>query len=372
MSGAEAIAGLSLAANIIQIVTFTRDVIVTYKSIEDSHTPDPRLTQICEAVKETYEQLLSDTNSHVLPMGREQQALVQGAQKCVVRIEELSKIVPRLSVPANSSRSRKTMIAIGHSFSSLWNKREVAALEKDLERYQALVDTHLLHIISGNVRSSEAQNLRSFGELDERLKKLLSSYNTENATLQAFIAEQSEETQTCIRNTGKHITTHVDHQLVATEQVIRSDITALEKSRLDEKVKAEQEERQRRVLESLYFPERNSRWNRIEENYPNTFRWVFSVPGEPQSEDEDSGEARSDSSDDSDSQGAGSQDDSDSSASNSDDSDTNSEVPVAQSFVPWLRSDSKLFWISGKPASGKSTLMKYIISNPKTLKHSRE
>lgn len=32
----------------------------------------------------------------------------------------------------------------------------------------------------------------------------------------------------------------------------------------------------------------------------------------------------------------------------------------------WLRSSDPIFWISGKPGSGKSTLMKYLVSNPRT------
>jgi hypothetical protein len=38
-------------------------------------------------------------------------------------------------------------------------------------------------------------------------------------------------------------------------------------------------------------------------------------------------------------------------------------------FTKWLESGSGIFWIQGKPGSGKSTLMKFIVSNPRTLKH---
>lgn len=36
------------------------------------------------------------------------------------------------------------------------------------------------------------------------------------------------------------------------------------------------------------------------------------------------------------------------------------------SFSNWLRSTEKVYWISGKPGSGKSTLVKYLIDNPQT------
>lgn len=32
----------------------------------------------------------------------------------------------------------------------------------------------------------------------------------------------------------------------------------------------------------------------------------------------------------------------------------------------WLRSSHPVFWITGKPGSGKSTLMKYLVNNPRT------
>lgn len=35
-------------------------------------------------------------------------------------------------------------------------------------------------------------------------------------------------------------------------------------------------------------------------------------------------------------------------------------------IAPWLESDSALYWLSGKPGSGKSTLMKYLVEHPET------
>ncbi|KAL7938271.1 hypothetical protein V8C35DRAFT_276650 [Trichoderma chlorosporum] len=40
-------------------------------------------------------------------------------------------------------------------------------------------------------------------------------------------------------------------------------------------------------------------------------------------------------------------------------------------LTSWLQNDEKLFWISGKPASGKSTFMKYIYNNPLTTEYLR-
>jgi hypothetical protein len=41
-------------------------------------------------------------------------------------------------------------------------------------------------------------------------------------------------------------------------------------------------------------------------------------------------------------------------------------------FVDWLTSDESIFWISGRPGSGKSTLMKFIVEHPNTLRGLKE
>ena len=67
------------------------------------------------------------------------------------------------------------------------------------------------------------------------------------------------------------------------------------------------------ILDSLKFQQMNFRHSKIQESHPQTFEWAFS-----------------------------------------------------NNFSTWLRSSERLFWISGKPGSGKSTLMKYLVENPET------
>src|SRR6185295_2739520 len=46
--------------------------------------------------------------------------------------------------------------------------------------------------------------------------------------------------------------------------------------------------------------------------------------------------------------------------------DINSRSPNLSKFAVWLQGDHPIFWISGKPGAGKSTLMKFISSSPTT------
>ena len=38
----------------------------------------------------------------------------------------------------------------------------------------------------------------------------------------------------------------------------------------------------------------------------------------------------------------------------------------SEKFLPWIRSPEPIYWISGKPGSGKSTLMKFLVDNERT------
>jgi hypothetical protein len=67
------------------------------------------------------------------------------------------------------------------------------------------------------------------------------------------------------------------------------------------------------VLESLNFDQMDFRHSKIRDAHPNTFSWMFS-----------------------------------------------------QHFKSWLKDPEPIYWISGKPGSGKSTLMKYLVDNCQT------
>lgn len=80
-----------------------------------------------------------------------------------------------------------------------------------------------------------------------------------------------------------------------------------------------------RLLGSLFFPEIESREEQIQEAFEGTCRWIFDSSANEQS--------------------------------------TNRPW---SNFRRWLEADNGMYWISGKPGSGKSTLMKYIVKEDLT------
>ncbi|KAK5082970.1 hypothetical protein LTR05_006852 [Lithohypha guttulata] len=71
------------------------------------------------------------------------------------------------------------------------------------------------------------------------------------------------------------------------------------------------------IADKLFFPEILQRYETIEERYGDTLDWIFDPPED--------------------------------------------EQPPWDSFVDWLSDGDSIYWVSGKPGSGKSTLMKYLV-----------
>jgi hypothetical protein len=84
----------------------------------------------------------------------------------------------------------------------------------------------------------------------------------------------------------------------------------------------------RKILRYLWFPTIALRENQIHEAYANTYQWIFDNPG--------------------------------------------AESQPWDSFVEWLENGSGIYWVNGKAASGKSTLMRYISHHPQMHTHLKE
>jgi hypothetical protein len=86
------------------------------------------------------------------------------------------------------------------------------------------------------------------------------------------------------------------------------------------------EQMQLQILRQLDFRDRLDRHNRIPVAHAETFQWIFATQEELLKRD-------------------------------------------FKSFADWLKGDDKLYWITGKPGSGKSKLMKFIVSDQRTRQH---
>ncbi len=157
----------------------------------------------------------------------------------------------------------------------------------------------------------------SFATLNQDLQRFISAYAAGQSSL-------SDLVMTASSTTTNAVTSHIDEALS----------NGLESLHLS----AQREESRRRLLASLKFAGMNERRNHVSESYRDTFRWVFEdAPGFGTAGGE---------------------------------SNTGGQPPSQKwpSFPQWLSSkpeaDGTIYWISGKPGSGKSTLFRFMVTSP--------
>lgn len=110
-----------------------------------------------------------------------------------------------------------------------------------------------------------------------------------------------------------------------------------------------------RLIGSLKFDRMNERRSEVTPSHPNTFTWMLQ-----DGSDVERSQRSSESFDNE--HGSISED-------RTDDWELSNATDSWDSFSDWLRSTHSVYWISGKPGSGKTTLMKYLLGQPQTQKY---
>ena len=142
--------------------------------------------------------------------------------------------------------------------------------------------------------------------------------------------------------TDQHLDTR-DHVTAETTKVMEHFDSGLRADNM----RKDEERIRTRLLSTLWFPEMNDRENRIKEVTEETVEWIFFEPTsvreyEIYGFDPETAETNS----------------------------TARDPPNQPTkFQEWLHSSQPMFWICGKPGSGKSSLMKYLIKNRRTREY---
>lgn len=142
----------------------------------------------------------------------------------------------------------------------------------------------------------------------------------DNTSLSNQLAQLSKDLARCHIPASNQLRKEIDKIIHANEeqhditrQYVATTVTGAMNNMKKESLTQQQYEK---VVESLTYKEINSRMNEITRSYPDTFEWMFDNH--------------------------------------------------CDSFASWLAGDEPLYWIEGKPGSGKSTLMKFLANEPRT------
>ncbi|KAF5718700.1 hypothetical protein FMUND_5060 [Fusarium mundagurra] len=353
MSGAEAaLLGVGILCNAMQILTFAKDSIHVYRNIRDGRAPDPKLDSYLKSAKASFDEM-NQTAAQMGPLSKEQQKIVDIGKKVHDCVDELQQQFAKLHIDEGSKKGlRGKIAALKKSALAIWRGKELQDAEENLQRYEQLLHGLLLDRLCSQSQAAEIASLESFQHLQAALQNIISQLAHGSTSVSDLIIDVS----TVINNrvADEHATTRsvVENRATSAEnkicQSMSQSIDQLRQELLDREQDKAFDKQYEQLLSSLRFPEMNSRKNKISDNYPGTFKWIFDRNGERQSNCSSSSE-------------------SDQSEKGSD-AET-SHKPSFDSFPDWLESDSNVFWVSGKPASGKSSLMKFFAFSCLTIRH---
>ncbi|EWY89887.1 hypothetical protein FOYG_07532 [Fusarium oxysporum NRRL 32931] len=267
-----------------------------------------------------------------------------------IHVDQASKRGLRGKIAA----SKKSAVA-------LWRGKELQDAEKNLQRHEQLLHSLLLDRVCSQSQASEITSLEPFQHLQGYLQSIISQLAHGSTNVSDLVTDFSANMSNRVADEHATTRTVIEDQITSAENTIRQSISQsidqLRQELLDREQDKAFKKKYEQLLSSLRFPDMNSRRNHILNNYPGTFNWIFDQHGLLQSDCGLSSE-----SDLSDMDSQLSEDTQDSDAETTDD-------PGFDSFADWLESDLNVFWVSGKPASGKSSLMKFLAFNHQTVDH---
>ena len=166
-------------------------------------------------------------------------------------------------------------------------------------------------------------------DLGQNLRRVRDQVNGSNAT-QSSILEQVNGIDTSTRGLGEMFLDYIEHskrwQADLIGAIHQDDTNARDLGLSTGRPATEREQQLRtKLLHHLHFAEMTNRQDRIAEAHKRTFQWIYRDP--------------------------------------------ETGARPWDNFLQWLRDGSTLYWITGKAGSGKSTLMKFIYDDERTIKH---
>lgn len=336
---------LSTAACVIQFLDFTCGLVARAVAIHESsagYTVDHvELSNITEELSESSDNIAKslETDDQQRQLTRNEVALKTMAADCQDITKELLTKLDRLKCKG----PRTVWKSFGHAIRSVLKEKELQSLERRLDRFRQQMLINLLDTLRYACSRAGAHPAQSLSSLP--FKFLIQRPRMSRQKSDLAIQEQASTQKSVKRleealhrnlpageefvkllpenvSRWKHDLLRTIHQegagqvhLLNLNKMVNSD---------SPQITREQEERVRgRVIHKLAFANMTDRERRISKAHQRTFEWIFQEPDDT--------------------------------------------CRPWSSFRSFLQDpDNKMYWITGKPGSGKSTLMKFIRYSPQT------
>ncbi|RMJ07602.1 hypothetical protein CDV36_012796 [Fusarium kuroshium] len=321
------LASISAAASILGVIQFGGSLLKTVREIHNSTSgltaENANVERDCFELRHKAEDLrrFARINIQSFPSGEDGEELIRISEKCVKATGEIlssldhvrdkqAKIQREQSGKDGSSSGfvpgqkaddvkRRKLKTLHQALRAVWKNDETAKALQTLSDLRGQLELHILSVMQ------KAQATSS----------ILADYR-----FQALQKSNQDLVQKILENRdifADEIKTRVD---VLWERTESSLIKAIAK--INERIPSSQETEvavQRMLLSCLRFPSISQRYEEVAEAHRSTFEWIFKA--------DKSGEA------------------------------------TWSNFPQWLEHGNGVYWLSGKAASGKSTLIRYILDS---------
>ncbi|EKJ71649.1 hypothetical protein FPSE_08095 [Fusarium pseudograminearum CS3096] len=327
MSGFEA---LGMACAVFQTISFaqetTRLCVDIYRGLK---MPDSIFQANASSMIEAAVRVKASCKAATTP---EEKCLIDVAKECTSAAAELSDEVRKITELHKKGKGNIISAARG-GVTSFWKKNKMNSLDNSLRRHAETMQTLLITRVCDQNEAGRLKQRQDFETLDEDLQVFIKSIAKGHKRIELLLQDEGETTRE-----------HVTNEATRTVNSVSSHImTQAEKRETTEALSANRQS----FLKSFRFQEMNERVNAVTDPEDVCFDRVLQS-FEKTAHDRIVNSSRN----------AESTTRLERSFAEAD--------PLWNSFADWLQSDGQLFWIQGKPGSGKSTLVKYVASKKVT------
>ncbi|KAM0463838.1 hypothetical protein ACHAO4_000562 [Trichoderma viride] len=326
----DALSTISLAGNAVQFVEYA--VIAATKAAQIYHSPngklkeDAELESIANGVESSLASINSseDTNQAVSVIDEPLNGLIE---QCVSIAKEIKGIIN-----GSSAKSPGVLHAISKTAQRLSKQSELMELRNRLLILRSEVSSHLIMLIR--------QEQLKLGEVLQTVvtsnEDMLQNINDKYTEVMRYLKSISQQTQSNMASTaassdkkGAHISPEKEFKSIQKDRESRiKDVFTMSVMQgpfdaiLDD-IERRGIQKQESILQTLNFNQLHERELAVGEAHEGTATWIF-------------------------------------------------DETKPTNFVKWLKKSNGMYWITGKPGSGKSTLMKFLTDHPKTLQYLME
>ncbi|KAI0542623.1 hypothetical protein GGR58DRAFT_256736 [Xylaria digitata] len=310
----DALSALSIAGTVTQFVSFAGDLISQASELHGSVNTSTAEVQNVDNVYSTLLEFsfgLKNANRDLseLEPNLETGNLLGLVAECQHDCDKLLDITRTLK---SEGEHRTWYHCLRKAIESKWKLPEIRQLDERLQRTQLTLVLLVCSI------SSEFQRLQQ-----QRIAKLQKDGGLHRLNQDRQFAELRQILQSIQSQVSKLENVGSSHGIQRIQYP--NHVTELERQMQNLCVNANDIQKQQAILDTLTFDSRVVRHHAIPEAHPGTFRWAFPTEGLEEEERQD-------------------------------------EVKLLR----WLQQGEGIFWVTGRPGSGKSTFMKHIADSPDT------